>query len=515
MSQQLDYSKYLSERARLALPDGIRGLFPLEKTAKVSFLAGKPNPSTFPFSSMTLHLKPPLGTDVSLEANGVNGAEKKNASGGIDLEIEGEDMEEALQYSATAGLPRLNAFLTEFTSKIHNRPIPQPKKAVPKRTQQVANEQTPEPSRPASPHHPTPAQVAQMKTELEGTATGEVTGEQVHALKGDEDEGEVPWRVTVGGGCQDLLFKAFCSLLNRGDPILLETPVYAGVLTQFITIGAKMIEVEVDDQGLSATALKRVLDQWPTETPKPKVLYCVPVGSNPTGCSSTTERKLEVLKLCVEHGIIILEDDPYYFLAADRRPSYFELETQVAPRGGYVVRFDSFSKVLSSGMRLGFAAGPEAILQAMDTNTSSANLQPNGVAQAVALRLLRHWGIKGFLDHTERVAQFYAGRRDIFEAIAHKHLDGLAKWVSPVAGMFLWIDVSPIEDSASLVQKEALELGVLAVPGFAFIPSGGKSSFLRVSFSIVDLEEKAEEGFRLLAQAIKQRLDKVKADGSA
>ena len=61
-------------------------------------LAGKPNPKTFPFSSMTLHLKPPLEAPVSLVRGSAEGTEgKKDDDGGIDLEIAGEDMEEALQ----------------------------------------------------------------------------------------------------------------------------------------------------------------------------------------------------------------------------------------------------------------------------------------------------------------------------------------------------------------------------------------------------------------------------------
>lgn len=78
-------------------------------------------------------------------------------------------------------------------------------------------------------------------------------------------------------------------------------------------------------------------------------------------------------------------------------------------------------------------------------------------------------GNEGFLNHAQHVADFYAERRRRFEDLAHKHLDGLAKWVSPVAGMFLWIDLSPagVEDSYSLIREEALAKGVLAVPGFA------------------------------------------------
>jgi tryptophan aminotransferase len=80
-------------------------------------------------------------------------------------------------------------------------------------------------------------------------------------------------------------------------------------------------------------------------------------------------------------------------------------------------------------------------------------------------------GIDGFLTHSHSVALFYANRRNIFEAIAHKYLDGLATWVSPVAGMFLWIDLAPagIHDSYDLIRREAFEKGVLAVPGFAWV----------------------------------------------
>lgn len=89
----------------------------------------------------------------------------------------------------------------------------------------------------------------------------------------------------------------------------------------------------------------------------------------------------------------------------------------------------------------------------------------------IAHRLLATWGIDGFISHCRAVAAFYAQRRDVFEAIARKHLGGLATWVSPVAGMFLWIDLSPagITDTYELVRHEAYEKGVLAVPGYACV----------------------------------------------
>ena len=61
-------------------------------------------------------------------------------------------------------------------------------------------------------------------------------------------------------------------------------------------------------------------------------------------------------------------------MAQERIPSYFELETEVFPEGGHVLRFDSFSKLLAAGMRLGFASGPKEILHAIDVLTAGTLL---------------------------------------------------------------------------------------------------------------------------------------------
>lgn len=307
----LDYSHVLSSQAKLSLPDGIRGLFPLEKTAKVSFLAGKPNPSTFPFEKVTLHLKPPLENAPEVAIDGhVNGdAIRSDGAGGVTLEIQGEDLDEALQYGPTAGLPRLVTFLTEFASVVHNRPVPGA--AAQKRSSSTPPSVAP--SRPDSPHHPSRDQRQTMESELQVTATGEPSTERVNdtASTSASHAEEVPWRVSVGAGCQDLLYKAYQAVLDRGDTILVESPVYAGVLAQWQVLGIEPVEVPVDSHGLSDVELARVLREWPEGKKRPKVLYTVPVGSNPTGTSSPEDRKLKVLQICKDNDLLILEDDPY------------------------------------------------------------------------------------------------------------------------------------------------------------------------------------------------------------
>lgn len=56
----------------------------------------------------------------------------------------------------------------------------------------------------------------------------------------------------------------------------------------------------------------------------------------------------------------------------------------------------------------------------------------------IVFKLLESWGFAGFKAHTERVSEFYRGKRDVFERAMHVHLAGLAEWTSPEAGMFFW-----------------------------------------------------------------------------
>lgn len=155
----------------------------------------------------------------------------------------------------------------------------------------------------------------------------------------------------------------------------------------------------------------------------------------------------------------------------------------------------------------------------------------SSTTQAIVLVLLNKWGHEGFIAHTRRVADFYLAKRDMFERVAHKHLDGLATWVSPDAGMFvrlpfslflalsssqltsalsfkLYIDLHLTKDgsqgdSSELISTTAVKKGVLAVPGKGFSPNGSVSSFVRVSFSLAT-EEDAELAFSRLAECVRE-----------
>ncbi len=87
----------------------------------------------------------------------------------------------------------------------------------------------------------------------------------------------------------------------------------------------------------------------------------------------------------------------------------------------------------------------------------------------MTLSLLEKWGITGFLNHVDSVSKFYEGKRDAFIQAAEKHLTGLAEWDAPNAGMFVWLKLVGIDDSAALIQQKAMEKKVLMVPGFVIV----------------------------------------------
>lgn len=172
--------------------------------------------------------------------------------------------------------------------------------------------------------------------------------------------------------------------------------------------------------------------------------------------TATLERRREVLQVARAHNILILEDDPYFYLyfgKEERPPSYFALESQMGGLVGNVIRFDSFSKVLSAGIRIGCIAGPEPILRAVDMHTGTANLQVSSLTQAIAYSLFSGWGYEGLKKHVDYVSQFYRAKRDVFENAMKRHLDGLAEWVTPEAGMFFWYERNDFSIGLKVVLK--------------------------------------------------------------
>lgn len=173
---------------------------------------------------------------------------------------------------------------------------------------------------------------------------------------------------------------------------------------------------------------------------------------------------------------------------------------------GRVIRADSFSKILSSGLRVGFVTGPKPLIEKIVLHTQVSSMHPCSFSQLMISQLLQQWGEEGFLAHVDRVTDFYRNQRDAILAAAEKWLSGLAEWHVPVAGMFLWVKITGISNSQQLIEEEALKKEVLLVPGSAFYrDSSTNSPYFRACFSTVSAKQ-MDVAFQRLAQIIKESL---------
>ncbi|XP_049425465.1 kynurenine/alpha-aminoadipate aminotransferase, mitochondrial [Epinephelus fuscoguttatus] len=313
----------------------------------------------------------------------------------------------------------------------------------------------------------------------------------------------------VTTGSQEGLCKVFEMLVNPGDNVLLDAPTYSGTLAALQPLGCNIINVPSDQHGMIPAALKEVLSRWdPSEVHKPnsnapKVLYTIPNGGNPTGASMTAQRKQEVYELARQYDMLIIEDDPYYFLQFDKpwAPTFLSMDVD-----GRIIRTDSFSKILSSGLRIGFVTGPKPLVDRVVLHIQASTMHTSTFTQLMVSQLLHSWGQEGFLQHIDGVIEFYRKQRDAMISSADKWLKDVADWHAPSAGMFLWIKLKGIADTQQLIMEKALEKEVLLVPGGVFmINSSEPCPYVRAAFSL-STPEQIDEAFRRLSSLIKEAL---------
>lgn len=288
--------------------------------------------------------------------------------------------------------------------------------------------------------------------------------------------------IAITHGSQDGLTKAFDMLLDSEDTLLVESPTYSGSLAYLQPLNCTLRAICTDQLGLIPKKLNDVLTNWKeySDGKFPRVLYTIPTGGNPTGASCSEARKRAIYEIASKFNLLIIEDDPYYYLPLDgaSSKSYLSMDTE-----GRVLRFDSFSKILSSGMRLGIVTGPSFLINQINLHTQASNLHTCGISQAIAYSILKQWGSEGWHHHLAIIQSFYKTQRDAIVQAADTHLQGLAEWNVPTAGMFLWIKLIGVHDTYDLISNRAVESKVLFVPGSVFDPNNKPSSYVRAAYS--------------------------------
>lgn len=298
--------------------------------------------------------------------------------------------------------------------------------------------------------------------------------------------GVEPGRILItSGSLQGFVFLA--QTIARGRRVFVEAPTYDRPLKILAGVGAEVVPVPMDEEGLDVDALERELD----EGDPPAFLYTIPTFQNPSGRTLSVERRRRLVEIARDRDLLVLEDDPYGLVRfeGEAAPTLFELE------GGESVGYSSsFSKTIAPGLRVGWFVLPADLAAELEAMAVSTYISPPFLNQATVFEFIEGGH---FEPNLERVCGLLRARRDaMLEALERDLPDG-ATWSHPEGGYFVWLDLPEGADAAGLLEQ-ADAAGVTFVKGADFFPSGGGGdSSARLAYSFASPAEIAEGIARL------------------
>lgn len=321
--------------------------------------------------------------------------------------------------------------------------------------------------------YPLRQEIASRSTEIEGIP---VAVEQVIISSGSAHG--------IGMVCE--------TLLDVGDTVLVESPNFPGSMRTIRSFGARLIAVPMDDEGLRVDALETELKKLADAGTSAKFIYSIPTHQNPAGCTLPLARREKMVELARQYGTFILEDDAYgeLWFHEPPPPSLFALSN-----GDHGVKISSFSKVLATGLRMGWAMGPAALISRMASVRYDMGTSP--FLGRVIAETIRN----GELDrHIERLRGIYLRKLERVEGAIGRYCADYCSYRRPLGGFFLWLQLRPGLQSRD-VALAANEKGVIVGQGPQFFADGQATNHLRLAFSYVAMED-IEEGVHRLGEAM-------------
>jgi 2-aminoadipate transaminase len=302
--------------------------------------------------------------------------------------------------------------------------------------------------------------------------------------------------VTAGG--QQVIDLVCKTLVDPGDVIVAEAPTYPGAVPAFSAYQADVVQIALDADGMRVDELEAALDRLEAEGRRPKFIYTVPTFQNPAGVTMSLARRRRLVQVARERELLVLEDNPYGLLRYEGEP----LPTLLALDGGrFVIYLGTFSKILSPGLRLGWAAAPAPVLEKMNLGKQAADLCSSTFTQHVVAAYFEH---ARWQDYVASLRELYRGRRDAMLDALEEHFPHEAGWTRPQGGLFVWATLPDYLDTTDLLAR-ALSRDVAFVPGRAAFLDGRGGSSLRLNFSGVT-DEAIREGVRRIGEVVREQV---------
>lgn len=280
-------------------------------------------------------------------------------------------------------------------------------------------------------------------------------------------------RVLITSGAQQALSLLAQLLVPVGSPIAVEVPTYVSALHAFDLRKPTYRAVPRTAQGIELDALERALGVG-----QARLLYLVASGHNPTGGVLDRAQREAVLECAARHDAWVIDDDAYGELQFEEpEPPLLALGHPVER----IIHVGSFSKVLAPGLRVGWIAGPAALIRELTQVKQAQDLETATLTQ----RVLSAWlDAHSLDDHLAHIQIVYRARRDALLQALSASLSGKATWDAPAAGFSLLLQLPPPWDATALLPR-ALSLGVGFEPAAPYFVDSSNVGAMRLSFSNV------------------------------
>ena len=306
--------------------------------------------------------------------------------------------------------------------------------------------------------------------------------------------------VIVTVGSQQALDVVSRIFLDPGDVVIAEAPSYVGALGTFTQYQAEVVHVTMDDAGLVPDALREAIGQLARSGRRAKIEYTVPNYHNPAGITLVEERRDEIIAICAEASLLILEDNPYGLLGFDGPP----LRALRARVSDGIIYLGSFSKTFAAGVRVGWVLAPPGVKEKLIMASEATTLCPVALSQYVVAEFLEH---HPWQEQVKVFRELYRTRRDACLDALESSFPAGSSWTHPTGGFYVWVTLPDGIDAKAMLPR-AIQGRVAYVPGVGFYSDGQGGQNLRLAYSLPE-PDRIREGVRRLAAVLSEELDIV------
>jgi len=295
--------------------------------------------------------------------------------------------------------------------------------------------------------------------------------------------------ILITHGAQMSIYIAAQLLLRPGDTVIVGEPGYYVATQVFENLGASLLRVPVDEQGIDVDAVERL-----SRGKVVRMLYLIPHHHHPTTVTLSPERRMRLLEIADKQNFSIVEDDYDYDFHYSSSPY---LPLAASGHNNRVIYIGSFSKSLSSSIRVGFMVGPEAFIVEATYLRRLIELRGDNHMEDALAELIRNGDVG---RHLKKVNRIYQGRRDHLCELLDSYLGDVIDYRKPSGGMAIWARFNKRAPVKELAGK-ALKMGLYMSDGQAYNTHNRDYNAIRFGFASLS-EEEMDEAVRIMRNCL-------------